>query len=59
MAAGARRRRAVGGVGAVLRSFMGVPYQRDENGALQPVDSIDLIIVGLGLVLILLVLLRR
>jgi len=38
---------------------MGVPYQRDENGTLQPVDSIDLIIVGLGLVLILLVLLRR
>lgn len=52
-------RRSPRPVGAVLRMFMGPAYQRDEEGALQPVDSIDLIIVGLGLVLVLLVLLRR
>jgi hypothetical protein len=47
------------GAEALLRTFMGRPYQTTEDGALEAVDSIDLIIVGLGLVLILLVLLRR
>jgi hypothetical protein len=38
---------------------MGPTYQRGEDGTLEAVNSIDLIIVGLGLVLVLLVLLRR
>lgn len=38
---------------------MGVPVTGDQEDALQPVDSIDLLIVGLGLILVLLVLLRR
>jgi hypothetical protein len=43
----------------MLRMFMGPTYHNDEDGPLQPVNSIDLIIVGLGLVLILLVMVRR
>lgn len=39
--------------------FMGPSYRTNEDGTLEAVDSIDLIIVGLGLVLVLLVLLRR
>lgn len=43
----------------VLFRVMGFGYQRPEDDTLPAVDSIDLIIVGLGLVLVLLVLLRR
>jgi hypothetical protein len=43
----------------MLRSFMGLPYRGSEEEPLQPVDSIDLLIVGLGLLVVLLVLLRR
>jgi len=38
---------------------MGLPHNSSEDDALRPLDSIDVIVVGLGLVLILLVLLRR
>jgi hypothetical protein len=43
----------------MLRSFMGLQHRVDVEGPLQPVDSIDLLIVGLGLLVVLLVLLRR
>lgn len=43
----------------MLRSFMGLPTQGSGDEAFRPIDSIDTIVVGLGLVLILLVLLRR
>lgn len=52
-------RDTLGGVHALLLSVLGFsPTQRDDD-TLEPVDSIDIIIVGLGLILILLVLLRR
>lgn len=43
----------------MLWGFMGLPTRDVEEGGLRGVDSIDTIIVGLGLVLVLLVLLRR
>jgi len=43
----------------LLRAWLGQSPLNHEEGALQPVDSIDLVIVGLGLVLVLLALLRR
>lgn len=43
----------------MLWSFMGLPPHQREDDVLEPVNSIDLIIVGLGLVLVLLVLVRR
>lgn len=52
-------RRAVGGVEGVLCLFMGLSPQHPDDDVLKAVDSIDLITVGLGLVLILLVLVRR
>lgn len=42
----------------ILRSLGFSPLRRDDE-ALERVDSIDIIVVGLGLILILLVLLRR
>jgi len=41
------------------RSVMGFSGVGRSDGTLEPVDSIDLIIVGMGLILVLLVLLRR
>lgn len=52
-------RATVGGVGALLLSVLGFAPTQREDGTLDPIDSIDIIIVGLGLILILLVLLRR
>ena len=52
-------RATLGGVESLLRSVMGFPPTGREDGTLEPVDSIDLIIVGLGLIVVLLVLLRR
>lgn len=43
----------------VLFRVMGLGYQSRDDDTLEPVNSIDIIIVGLGLVLILMVLLRR
>lgn len=43
----------------MLRAWLGPTTVEGEDDASQRVDSIDTIIVGLGLVLILLVLLRR
>lgn len=43
----------------VLRSSMGLPPQQHEDGTSSEVHSIDLMIVGLGLIIVLLVLLRR
>lgn len=47
------------GVGAVLDRVVRLSLQRKKGEALAGVDSIDIIIVGLGLFLILMVLLRR
>lgn len=47
------------GVGALLWSLLGLPPAPASDDVLQPIDSIDIIIVGLGLLLVLLVLLRR
>lgn len=49
----------VRGVISMLRAFMGPTYHKDADGTLQEVHSIDFIIVGLGLILLVLVLLRR
>jgi hypothetical protein len=43
----------------VLWSVLGFSPHEGRDDALEPVDSIDIIIVGLGLLLVLLVLLRR
>lgn len=51
---GARR-----GVGAMLDRVVRLSLQRRKNDVSAGVDSIDIIIVGLGLFLILMVLLRR
>lgn len=52
-------RARIRGVHALLYSLMGLSPQSDDDGASDAVDSIDLVIVGLGLLLVLLVLLRR
>jgi hypothetical protein len=59
MSSGIPFRQAGRGVGRLLRSVMGPPIQHTEEGPPVPVDSIDLLIVGLGLLVVLLVLLRR
>ena len=51
--------RAYKGGNSIVLRVLGYNAIRREDGALQEVNSIDLIIVGLGLVLVLLVLLRR
>lgn len=48
-----------GGARDVVWRVMGFAPQQGREGVLEEVNSIDLIIVGLGLVLVLLVLLRR
>lgn len=52
-------RRSTEGVHAVLDRVVRLSLQRRKNEPLAGVDSIDIIIVGLGLFLILMVLLRR
>lgn len=52
-------RRATGGAEGLLWSMLGLPPHDNDDDGLQPVDSIDIIIVGLGLILVILVLLRR
>lgn len=52
-------RRARRGLISLVLHALGFQPIRREDDTLQAVDSIDLIIVGLGLVLVLLVLLRR
>jgi len=47
------------GVQALFLRVLGFQPHNSEDDALEPVDSIDIVIVGLGLVLVLLVLLRR
>lgn len=47
------------GVFAFMRVGLGLPSMGADDGTLERVDSIDLLIVGLGLILVLLVLLRR
>lgn len=47
------------GVGAVLDRVVRLSLHRKKNDVLAGVDSIDVIIVGLGMFLILMVLLRR
>lgn len=47
------------GVEQLLRTWLGQPTVGVDEDALREVDSIDIMIVGLGLILVLLVLLRR
>lgn len=49
----------LGGVGALLDRVLRLSLQRNRKDVLAGVDSIDIIIVGLGVFLILMVLLRR
>lgn len=51
--------RVLKGVEGLLDRVVRLSLQRRRNEALAGVDSIDIIIVGLGLFLILMVLLRR
>lgn len=50
---------ATEGLFGLLRAWLGYSPHTDDDEALRAVDSIDLIIVGLGLLVVLLVLLRR
>ena len=50
---------ALRGVGALLDRVVRLSLKRRRNEASCGVDSIDIIVVGLGLFLILMVLLRR
>lgn len=47
------------GAAAMLLRALGLPPLERGDDASQPVDSIDLLIIGLGLLVVLLVLLRR
>lgn len=52
-------RRAVGGLIYTLRSIVGIPYAGGQDDVLREVDSVFYLVVGLGLVLIVVYLLRR